>query len=418
MPEVQSPSSLSRAERQILRDLALRVAEIAAHPQHAIQRELWKRHNRLDSARPMVLVFPEGSWQELLPDSSLVISDSFFRGYEWHLRHLIYRWEHLRDDNVIEPVIKVGLAQSNSGWGMGLDTIPSPTPRGAWAFNPPIKEPEDADKLSAPEILIDEKKTQENLDALADVIGDILEVKLHRRAHVDTSLIGTLARLRGLDQLMVDMCDRPEWLHRVMRFMTEGTMRLLDQVERMGALDLNNGADYVGSGGVAYTDELPAPGFDGKNVRLRDLWGFAEAQELALVSPQMHEEFALRYQIRLLERFGLNCYGCCESLTHKFEIVKKVPRLRRISVSPFTDLTAAADALQDKYIFSWKPNPAELTLNFDPARIRAGLHEAVRIARGCVVEIVMKDTHTVNNEPHRLEAWVSIAKEVAQEAEK
>jgi hypothetical protein len=366
----------------------------------------------------MVLVFPEGSWQELLPDSSLVITDPFFRGYEWHLRHLIYRWEHLRDDNVIEAVIKVGLAHSNSGWGMGLDTIPSPMARGAWAFKPPIKDPEDADKLSFPEIHIDEQKTQENLDRLGEVIGDILEVKLHRRAHVDTSLIGTLARLRGLDQLMADMCDRPEWVHRVMRFMTQGTVRLLDQVERMGALDLNNGADYVGSGGVAYTDELPSPGFDGKHVRLRDLWGFAEAQEFALVSPQMHDEFALQYQIQLLDRFGLNCYGCCESLTHKFDIVKKVPRLRRISISPFTDLHAAAEALQDKYIFSWKPNPAELTLKFDPARIRAGLRGALRIARGCVVEIIMKDTHTVNNEPHRLEAWVRIAKEVAEEAAK
>jgi hypothetical protein len=374
---------------------------------------MWKRHNRLDSPRPMVLIFPEGSWQELLPDTSLVISDPFYRGYEWHLRHLIYRWEHLRDDNVIEPVVKVGLVHSNPGWGMGLDTIPSPLPRGAWAFSPNLKEPEDADRLSFPQIDIDEKKTREHLSALGEVIGDILQVKLHRRLYVDTSLIGTLTRLRGLDQLMVDMCDRPEWVHRVMRFMTEGAARLLDRVEQTAALDLNNGDDYVGSGGVGYTDELPGPGFDGKNVRLRDLWGFAEAQELALVSPQMHEEFALQYQVQLLDRFGLNCYGCCESLTHKFEIVKKVPRLRRVSVSPFTDLRAAAEALQDKYIFSWKPNPAELTLDFDPGRIRAGLREGLRAARGCVVEIIMKDTHTVNDEPHRLEAWVKIAKEEA-----
>jgi hypothetical protein len=402
---------ISAQEKELLRDLARRVAEIAAAPEHGVRREMWKKHNRLQRIKPMVLIFPEGAWTELLPQSVCKIADPFWRGYEWHLRHLIYRWEHLRDDNVIEPILRVGIVATNSGWGLSPQRIPSPEQRGAWRYDPPMKAPEDISRLRFPQIKVDEEKTKRNFEMVNEVFGDILTVKVNRRVGVSCSLANTFAGLRGLDQIMIDMCDRPQWVHQVMSFMTEGTHRMLDQVEQLGALELNNRDDYVSSGGVGYTDELPAPDFDGR-VRLRDLWGFAEAQELALVSPAMQEEFVLRYQIRLLDRFGLNCYGCCESLTHKLKIVKKIPRLRRVSVSPWTDLRVAAEELQDKYIFSWKPNPAEMVLKFDPARIRAWLTEAVQIAKDGVLEIILKDTHTVNNEPHRMETWVRIAQEV------
>jgi hypothetical protein len=404
---------ITHAERELLRDLARQVAEIAAHPRQATQREMWKRHNGLQPGKPMVLVFPEGAWSELLPDDTLAITDPFFRRWEWQLRHLIYRWEHLRDDNVIEPVLKVGQVRTNSGWGLEVGHIASSEARGAWHFDPPIKDPADLAKLRQPHIEVDEEQTRRHFEMTAEVFGDILTVVVKRGAGVDTSLIGHLAGLRGLDQIMVDMCDRPEWVHQAMGFLTEATLRLLDRVEEIG-LDLNNGDDYVGSGGVAYTDDLPAPGFDGERVRLRDLWGFAEAQELALVSPAMHEEFVLQYQRRMLDRFGLNCYGCCESLTDKFEIVKKVPRLRRVSVSPWTDLRVAADALQDQIVFSWKPNPAEMVGRgvFDPESVRAQIREMLEITRGCVVEMILKDTHTVRHEPQRLSTWVEIANDL------
>jgi len=404
--------TLNPSERHVLRDLAKRVAEIGADPHHEVRREMWKRHNRLERVKPMVLVFPEGAWSELLPDSVLQVTDRFFRGIEWHLRHLMYRWEHLRDDNVIEPEIRVGLVCSNSGWGLPIENTPSTAARGAWAFKPTLKEPEDLAKMKLPEVKVDEEQTRRNFEMVSDVFGDILNVKIHRRPPVETSLIGTLTRLRGLDQIMLDMCERPEWVHQAMSFMTEGTMRLLDRVEALGIWDLNNGGDYVGSGGVGYTDELPASGFDGK-ARLRDLWGFAEAQELAGVSPRMLDEFVLQYQARMLDRFGLNCYGCCESLTHKLEVVKKIPRLRRVSVSPWTDVRVAAESLQDRCIFSWKPNPTDMLATTDTDFIRKRITETVRIAEGCVFEMILKDTHTTYDDPQRLENWVRIANEVA-----
>ncbi len=53
-------------DRNILRDLAKEVAEVAALPVMAERRKNWCEHNSLRSTKPLMLVFPEGSWEELI----------------------------------------------------------------------------------------------------------------------------------------------------------------------------------------------------------------------------------------------------------------------------------------------------------------------------------------------------------------
>ena len=210
---------------------------------------------------------------------------------------------------------------------------------------------------------------------------------------------------------MWDMVDNPKWLHQLMDFLAEAMMRRVRYLEQSGYLTLNNGHHYNDSGGIGYSRDLPSADYDGQNVHLRDLWGFGVAQELALVGPSQHEEFVLNYQLRLLSECGLNAYGCCESYAQKFDMLEKVPRLRRISVSPWCDVEVAARAIQDRYIYSWKPNPAMLVGNFNPDAIRAYIRRTLDVARGCVIELVHKDTFTIEREPARLETWARIARE-------
>ena len=73
----------------------------------------------------------------------------------------------------------------------------------------------------------------------------------------------TLVNLRGLEQIMFDMVDNPDGLHRLMAFLRDGHLAKLDYLERNGLLSLNNDGTYVGSGGFGWTHELPAAGFDG-----------------------------------------------------------------------------------------------------------------------------------------------------------
>ena len=67
-----------------------------------------------------------------------------------------------------------------------------------------------------------------------------------------------------------------------------------------------------------------------------------------------------KYEIEVMERCGVNYYGCCEPLHNKMGILAKVPRLRKISISPWCDVPKAAANAHQPYVFSHKPSPAML----------------------------------------------------------
>jgi hypothetical protein len=145
------------------------------------------------------------------------------------------------------------------------------------------------------------------------------------------------------------------------------------------------------------------------------MWGFAESQETIGVSPAMFGEFVLAYQLPLLERFGLNCYGCCEPVDRRWGLIERIPRLRRVSVSAWADVDAMAEMLGARYIFSWKPRPADLaTPHFDESAVRSYVRQMLRATRGCRVEIIMKDNHTIGNDPDRVVRWVQIVREESE----
>jgi hypothetical protein len=130
----------------------------------------------------------------------------------------------------------------------------------------------------------------------------------------------------------------------------------------------------------------------------------------------MHWEFCLKHEMRWLERFGLNCYGCCEPLHNKMGILRRIPRLRRVSMSTWIDVDKAVEAIGRDFIFSYKPNPAVLaTDTWDPGLARKDLHRVLDKAKGCVVELIMKDVSTCRNDPSRVWAWCDLAVKVAEE---
>jgi hypothetical protein len=405
---------IPKKDRSILRGLAKQVAEVAGLPIMAERRAMWKRHNALQRGRPMILVFPEGSWGEMLPDSTLKCKDERARRMEWNLRSRLYYHEHLHDDMVIEREWVVGKAIKHTGWGLEPKNIPATEARGAWKFDPVLNSPEDLKKLTFPQVGHDEKATEQALADAQELFGDILDVKLKGISHVSFHPMALYTRLRGLNEAMMDMAVEPKLVHDAMAFFEEGYRRTVQQYECLNLLSLNNDATYHSSGGNGYTDELPAPGFDPARVRPCDLWASAEAQELALVSPEMHEEFALQYERRLLTPFGLNGYGCCEDLSRKLDYVLTIPNIRRISISPFADVDKCAERLGAKAIFSWKPHPSHLVGEFDAERLRAYIRHTCDVTRGCVVEMILKDTHTCESHPERFTRWADIAREVAE----
>jgi hypothetical protein len=239
-----------------------------------------------------------------------------------------------------------------------------------------------------------------------DLLGDILPVKLTCAVPGPGAwLHGWATELRGVEQLLLDLMDRPAWAHRLMRTLMEGFLGVMDQYEKMGLLTLNNT-------GLMACDDLPQKDHDGRRVRLRDLWGRGESQEFQGVSPAQHEEFLLRYQKPILERFGITFYGCCEDLTNKIPLILSIPNLRKFVCSPWTDIGKLAAAVGDRYCIEWRQKATDVVYAPDLASVRKHLENGLRLAKGCRIMIVLQELETTNHNPRRLAEWAALAKEV------
>jgi len=400
-------------DKAILRRLAQQVVELAARPVEAEKRRLWYDHNELRPTRPLVFCDPENGWHEIILQESLSCKSERARSWEWLLRREIFWAQTMNDDRVIDPIWCVGHVTTQTGWGLETKYTRGDN-GGSYVWDAPLKSYDHLEQLRFPTINVDWDATNELVEEANDVFCGLLPVRLKSGWYWTTGLTQTLISLRGLQQIMMDMVDEPENLHRLMAFLRDGTIARLEFLESNGLLSLNNDSSYVGSGGFGWTNELPADGFNG-HVRLRDMWCLSESQETVGVSPGMFAEFVLPYQIPIMDRFGLVCYGCCEPLDKRWKYLKEISNLRRVSVSPWSDTALMAESLQDKYVFSMKPNPADLaTDSFPEERIRQQLRCALETTRGCRVEVIMKDCHTIGNDPDRVVRWTRIAREESE----
>ncbi len=404
---------ISEPDREIVRRLAGEMAELASGDVQQERRELWYRHNALEVTRPVVFCDPENGWGEIITEDDVECEGELARGWEMTLRKEIFWAEAMGDDKVVDAVFNVPCVYEESDWGMH-ETVVKVADHGSYRWDSPLKTYDRLDDLRFPTITVDREAT-DGLLALAErTLGDLVSVRPKTMWWWTLGMTWTLVNLRGLEQIMIDMYDHPRELHRVMGILRDGHLAKLDFLEENNLLCLNTENTYVGSGGFGFTRELPQADFDAAHVRTADMWGFCESQETTQVSPGMFEEFIFQYQLPIMERFGLNCYGCCEPLDVRWHVVKRFPHLRRISVSAWANVEKMAEYLAGDYIFSYKPSPADLALpTIDEDRIRKELRSVLEATRGCRMELIMKDNHTIGKNPENVTRWCRIAQEEA-----
>jgi hypothetical protein len=399
---------MPRQDREILRELARRYAEICAAPAQEERRALWRRHNSLKRTRPPIYV-RAFAWHEM-PEAKNLCRDPFAKHYESFFRHRLF-WHGLNDDSIFEPWVTLQATHVCNGWGLSVPRHSTDEPGGAYKEDYPIKQLADVAKLRCPRHEIDEAATARDLERLAEAIGDIVAINVDRGPayRMWTGDISTdLGHLRGIEHLMLDMIDHPQWLHRLVRFLSDGILKAHEEAEAAGDWGLCAHQNQA----MPYAEELDDPAANVNGVARSRLWGYMAAQEFAAVSPAMHEEFLLQYQLPILRRFGLTAYGCCEDLTRKIAMLRQIPNLRRIAVSPFADVARCAEQIGQDYVLSYRPSPADMVgYGFDPARIRSLLARDLQACRDCHVDITLKDVETVQHDPERVRRWVELTRE-------
>lgn len=388
-------ATLSNSDKQVLRDLGRQIAAAAADPVNDARRDLHRSVDNREHVRPTIHIYQE-PWSELNGNHELDLhcEDAFCRGIELDMRMTLYKWRHYPGDMVIDAVSVQPFCISDSGFGIAedVDVVRTDADNDVVSrhFNIQIKDEADIPKIKVPVVTHDAKKTEEHFQKRCEIFAGILDVRKSGCGGFWFAPWDELVRFTGVQEVLMDMVLRPDYVHKMISHFVDCWIKRLDQYEAQGLL----------------------------TVPARDMTVTGAAQIFSEVSPDMHRDFALQHEARFYSRFARVYYGCCEPLHAKVDICAEcLPNLYKISMSPWVKFPEAVKNVRDRFIFAWKPNPAFLAYDhWNPDLVRTDIRNSLTMAvdGGCFVEIHLKDISTVRKDPRRLTEWDRIAKEEAE----
>jgi len=404
-------------DRAVLRGLARKKHEYANLPEMETNRRLWRAANDLKMIRPPVYI-NEICWPELArePELALRCTHPFARELEEFLRQELYCHEHGFGNQIIEDYLESPLVVYDSGFGIDEQVDVKSTGRNSDIvsrhFHILIATIDDVEKIREPEILVDRERTAQYTELMEDIFRDVIPVLEVGSRGLWFTPWDYLIRVMGVEETMINLVDEPEFVEAVAARYVECAMVRMKKYRELGIWASNNASCRVGSGGYGLVSCLDTPEKAPMGCDTRQMWGCGNAQIFSEVSPEMHWQFSLQYELSWLSQFGLNYYGCCEPLYRKMDLMDRIPNLRKVSMSPWNHWDEAAERCRGKYVMSCKPNPAMFaagTLQEESARRE--IEKIVRETEGCSIEIILKDISTVNYRPEQLTRWAAVARE-------
>lgn len=405
-------------DRDTLRTLAARYMEYAQSAANHEKRELWRSLNDMRMQKPMVTIH-QMPWHELDVDGFLTctVEDPYFRGIENDLRCEIYKWEHLPADMVLNPYIILPRPIANTGFGLQTRALEHKSDSVALSrlFEDQLAEMEDVKKIQTPRLTLDEARAEEILSAAHGIFDGIAPVQWGG-VMLHSGLWDSVTFWKGVESCYIDLLDRPELIHAIMDRFTNAFIEQIRQINDLGVYDINSNLCHCSH---TFSNRLPGGECDPNRATSYDGWTFSMAQLFTSVSPAINLEFEVPYMSKIFSYFGSVYYGCCERLDDRLDIISRMPNIRKISCSPWSDRDHFAAVLPKKYIMSCKPNPSYLAgSSFDEDVVRKDLRWSIDAARanGLGVELLLKDISTVRNDPRRLWRWAQIAQEETMNA--
>ena len=228
-------------EKEILQNLAKKVAEISVLSIQDKTLKAWKGLNSLKPERPMFMI-DQLPWGELNRDGELNLEceDWLMRNFEWQLREILYRWKYIQDDRVVENTIRVPKAINNTGFGLSVvqDFIPQAEGTGvnSQAYKNVLNDEDDIEKIQMPKVSEDKEASQKWLETAEDIFGGIMRVTQGGAYAGYGHVWDMVSTWHGIEECMYDIIDRPEFMHKIMDKMFGLFLSQLDQYEKLGLI--------------------------------------------------------------------------------------------------------------------------------------------------------------------------------------
>lgn len=393
-------------DQQILRELAKRyMAEACSEVQQKANQRM-KDSNDLKIVRPPVLI-DEIPWHELDSDEELILrsEDGRARHAECILRRALYQKKHFKADLLMPAEWVVRMSYEISP--LGIDPQVSWSEKRSAGYADVMADESCLSRIRPPEFTAHPEWDEANVNYFTELFGDTMPVRLAGVDYLYSAFWDVVARLRGVEPIYEDMYDRPEYLHKIMETLVARTAAQLDFIEANLHVDpqiVNLHCTPAAVSGLAQ---------DG----LKATWYRGMSQPFSCVSPAMFKEFELDYIQPLAKRFAYTYYGCCEPLDTRIHLIKTIPNLRKIGVSPWSNVDICAEQIGKNYVFARKPNPALVAVKTDAEEVRRETEAAVKACQkhGCPAEFVLKDITTVSRDPRNLILWAETVSDVLDE---
>ncbi len=401
-------------DRQILRELAKRHLEYA---NSAENETILKKWNALAQGRrdtPTVrLLFSNFPHEVITP--RLQCESAQARKMEARMLSALVGRELFDDDTPLSPTYDVSWKTYVDPFGLKCKVTRSTVTKNGFHIDPVIEDlEEEIGKLRGGSFGVDRAATQAHIDMAQDVFGDILPVRMVMNS-LSGAITNPLVHLMGMEQYYLSMYDCPDALHEVMDIATKVYEAYYDFLERGELLLPTCGISPIAQESFAFNSELPCD----QVSSTKQCWGFLESQETHSVSPDAYGEFVYPYQDRLVKRFGLLSYGCCERVDALWEdYLSKWKNLRKLSVSPFNNEEKVGEYLRGSNVVYYSKPRAEYVTNpgpLDEPALREYFKGVCRAASGCLFEMAQREVGTIFSDAQRGRRYVQIAKECIEE---
>lgn len=224
----------------------------------------------------------------------------------------------MNDDTTIDKVIPFWPGTSFESSLFGMETVYHDHEDPWVGREVAIKEKSDLDKLVFPDFyksglmpLI--HRFYEDVNNLLAPWGCRMDFP-----HITRAPYGIAFHLRGFADLAMDMMDDPEWMHKLMRFITDSRKKWYEDRAKF----LNE----------------PIP-----KVQL-----FNDEVDCNVISPKIYRDFIWPYEKELSEFHGGVAYWhSCGNIAPVLELIRQIPNVDMINISSWTDYHIAAELCPD-----------------------------------------------------------------------
>jgi len=410
---------MGNADKNRLTELAKQQLELAYSPQNdAVYKRQWELNNCTGGTCPVVRIETEGLVHEIVPERLLMCKSPFARNIERRILHNIRHFELIGDDRIVPKTFPLE-------WHVNIDPYGFPILKEMARFdgiNPGYRVnhainciEDDFDKLKPLSAWVDRKLTQQHVNDISWLIGDILPIEMIGWPKGVTFLTRSLLDIISMECLYSALYDDSKGVHRLMEYVLNNALILMEFYENEGIMYLNNRATDLGNSTYPLTDSLPASGYNG-TPRLIDMFMRTDSQETLGVSPSMYGEFFFPYYQRLCERGGLWYYGCCEPVSDIWpKYLSQIENIKKLSISKWCNEEIIASHLANKpVVYSRKLDALFLGKDFgiDASGLSDYVKATVITAKGCQIEFLAREVQSFYGNTEKLRTAVDIIREV------